>query len=71
VDLTSFGLTYGRLFQALAGLVLMETIHWAMSRRDWTHGFKRRGLRWAVYYAVIVMVMLSARGTTSFIYAKF
>jgi len=73
VDLASFGLTYGRLFQALAGLVIMETIHWAMSRPDWTQRFNasRRELRWAVYYAVIVMVMLSARGTTSFIYAKF
>jgi hypothetical protein len=44
-----------------------------MSRPDWTQRFNtsRRELRWVVYYAVIVMVMLSARGTTSFIYAKF
>jgi len=73
MDLSSFGLTYGRLFQALAGLVVMETIHWAMSQPDWAQRFNttRREFRWVLYYAVIVMVMLSARGTTSFIYAKF
>ena len=72
-DLSSFGLTNARLFQALAGLVVMETLHWAMSRPDWTLRFNnsRRELRWVLYYAVIVMVMLSARGTMSFIYAKF
>lgn len=73
LDLASFGLTYGRLFQALAGLVVMETIHWAMSQPDWAQRFNttRREFRWVLYYAVIVMVMLSARGTMSFIYAKF
>jgi D-alanyl-lipoteichoic acid acyltransferase DltB (MBOAT superfamily) len=73
LDLASFGLTYGRLFQALAGLVVMETIHWAMSQPDWAQRFTttRREFRWVLYYAVIVMVMLSARGTMSFIYAKF
>jgi hypothetical protein len=51
----------------------METIQCAMSRPDWTRRFveSRRELRWVLYYAVIVMVMLSARGTTSFIYARF
>jgi alginate O-acetyltransferase complex protein AlgI len=71
---SSFGLTMSRLLLALVGLVVVETVNYGVAfRRDWVDRFLagRREMRWAVYYAAAILVVLSAKGTTSFIYAKF
>jgi alginate O-acetyltransferase complex protein AlgI len=70
----SFGLSTSRHLLALAGLVIVETVNYGVAyRRDWVDRFLegRREMRWAVYYAAAILVVLSAKGTTSFIYAKF
>jgi cell division protein FtsW (lipid II flippase) len=70
----SFGLPTSRLLLALVGLVMVETVNYGVANRpDWVERFRsaRREMRWALYYGAAALVLLSAKGTTSFIYAKF
>jgi hypothetical protein len=73
VDWTSFGLNRIRLAQAVLGLVAMEALEWSLTQPQWVHRFKAapRMLRWGVYYGVIAAVVMSAKGSTSFLYAQF
>jgi alginate O-acetyltransferase complex protein AlgI len=73
LDIQVFGPSAARLYEALLGLAVMEWLNWAQSQPQWIGRFTgvRREVRWAAYYIVIAIVMLTARGTTSFIYAKF
>lgn len=73
VDWSGFGVTPLRLGAALAGLAVMEWINWASSRPAWLNRVTlgRREVRWSLYYAAALLVILMAKGTTSFIYAKF
>lgn len=72
-DLTAPGLANGRLVLAFAGLVIMEAIHWIAAAPAYAQRFTaaRSQWRWVAYYAAAVLVVMSAKGTTSFIYAKF
>jgi alginate O-acetyltransferase complex protein AlgI len=73
VDWYSFGLHPMRLSLAVAGLMIMEWINWAVARPLLSQRFLEapKMLRWGVYYAVVGLVILSMKGKTSFIYAQF
>jgi len=61
-------------FAALcAGLVTMEAIHWGSQHACWRARFMSapRYVRWGLYYASILIILLSVRTTVSFIYAQF
>ncbi len=73
LDWGSFGLNKLRLLQALGAFVAMEMVNWGSAQPRWTARFTAapRILRWSLYYAVVVMVIFTMKGKTSFIYAKF
>jgi alginate O-acetyltransferase complex protein AlgI len=74
LDWSVFGVSRGRLLESLAGVAVMELIHWAhigpgqaarwFSRTHWAG-------RWAVYYVATLLIVMSIKGSTSFIYAGF
>ena len=71
---SSMGLDRWTLLVALAGVGVMETLHWACRRPDWSHRFLAapRSLRWGAYYATIFVVVLYGNfRTQQFIYAQF
>jgi D-alanyl-lipoteichoic acid acyltransferase DltB (MBOAT superfamily) len=67
------GLTPLRLSFALAGLVVAEAVHWGVKQPQWVSRYAMApyAVRWGLGYLVAVLVILSDRGTTSFIYAQF
>jgi alginate O-acetyltransferase complex protein AlgI len=73
LDLHALGLSPLRLGVALAALAATEFVHWSWRRPEWLERFTtlRRGMRWGLYYGAALLVLLSFKGTTSFIYAKF
>jgi hypothetical protein len=73
IDWMSFGLNRIRLAQAVAGLAAIEVLEWSLTQSGWVarFGAAPRLLRWGAYYAVIAAVLLSVKGTTSFLYAQF
>jgi hypothetical protein len=73
LDWSTFGLTKLRFGFAIAGLAAAEAVHWGMKQPQWVERFTAapRLVRWSVSYVVAVLVLLSARATMSFIYAKF
>jgi D-alanyl-lipoteichoic acid acyltransferase DltB (MBOAT superfamily) len=73
LDWTIIGLSPLRFALALAGLAVAETVHWGVKNPAWVTRYvdAPRFVRWGFSYALLVLVILSERGTTSFIYAQF
>lgn len=73
VDFGVFGISGLRLMQALLALVAMEAVHFAAKDATWVGRFTAapRVVRWGLYYALAVGVVLSVKGKTGFIYAQF
>ena len=71
--LSVFGVPPVRLAEALAGLCIVEAVNWATITPRWVARFSAtpRPVRWALYYALVLVVIFTAKGTASFIYAKF
>ena len=68
------GVTGASVLALCAALILVEWV-----QRDKAHPlmfsnqgiFKRRGLRWAVYYALVLLVIFAQAPTQDFIYFQF
>ena len=73
LDWTIIGLSPLRFALALAGLAFAEAVHWGVKNPAWVTRYvdAPRFVRWGFSYALLVLVILSERGTTSFIYAQF
>jgi alginate O-acetyltransferase complex protein AlgI len=73
LDWSVLGLSPLRFVFALAGLAFAEAVHWGVKNPQWVGRYvdSPRYVRWAFSYALLVLVILSERGTTSFIYAQF
>ena len=58
---------------ALAMLALIELVEWVWRHPAWAGRFQGapRSLRWAVYYAAVLLVVFGSVGTQKFIYAQF
>jgi hypothetical protein len=73
LDWTMIGLSPLRFALALAGLAFAEAVHLGVKNPRWVSRYidAPRFVRWGFSYALLVLVILSERGTTSFIYAQF
>ena len=73
LDWSIVGLSPLRFALALAGLAFAEAVHWGVKDRGWVARYidAPRFVRWGFSYALLALVLLSDRGTTSFIYAQF
>jgi alginate O-acetyltransferase complex protein AlgI len=58
---------------ALAGLAFIELVEWVRRDPSWAGRFQGapRSLRWAVYYAAVLVVVFGSVETQKFIYAQF
>lgn len=74
LDWEQLGLGRSALLGVLVGVAMMEALTWAGRKSDWRDRFLAapRILRWGLYYAVIVIVVvLGNLETQRFIYAQF
>jgi alginate O-acetyltransferase complex protein AlgI len=73
IDWAQFNLSPLRFGQAIVGLALLQAIEWASRQTVWIARFRRapRGLRWGLYYGLALLVLLSDRNQSNFIYAQF
>lgn len=70
---TALDLAPRALLMALAMLALIELVEWVWRHPAWAGRFQGapRSLRWAVYYAAVLLVVFGSVGTQKFIYAQF
>jgi hypothetical protein len=67
------GISVQTFLALCAGLAAMEAIHWGAKQTYWRGRFisAPRLLRWGLYYASILILVLSIKTTMTFIYAQF
>jgi hypothetical protein len=67
------GVSLGTFLMLCAGIAAMEIVHWGAQQNYWRSRFISAPpfLRWGLYYASVLTLVLSLRTTMTFIYAQF